>query len=95
MTVNGFTLDFCECAQSDVVRKPISAPQVETRHEDFHHRFVARCPNCHSAMAQAPKVKTIKANPANIYQSYSQGNQTFPNPDRDFQGEYSHSADYY
>jgi len=48
-----------------------------------------------SAVAQAPKVKTIKANPANIYQSYSQGNQTFPNPDRDFQGEYSHSADYY
>ena len=48
-----------------------------------------------SAMAQAPKVKTIKANPANIYQSYSQGNQTFPNPDRDFQGEYAHSADYY
>jgi hypothetical protein len=47
-----------------------------------------------SAMAQAPKVKTIKANPANIYQSYSQGNQTFPNPDRDFQGEYAHSADY-
>jgi hypothetical protein len=47
-----------------------------------------------SAMAQAPKAKTIKANPANIYQSYSQGNQTFPNPDRDFQGEYAHSADY-
>jgi len=47
-----------------------------------------------SAMAQAPKVKTFKANPANIYQSYSQGNQTFPNPDRDFQGEYAHSADY-
>jgi hypothetical protein len=47
------------------------------------------------AMAQAPKVKTTKANPANIYQSYSQGNQTFPNPDRDFQGEYAHSADYY
>jgi hypothetical protein len=46
-------------------------------------------------MAQAPKVKTIKANPANIYQSYSQSNQTFPNPDRDFQGEYAHSADYY
>jgi hypothetical protein len=48
-----------------------------------------------SAIAQAPKVKTIKANPANIYQSYSQSNQTFPNPDRDFQGEYAHSADYY
>ena len=48
-----------------------------------------------SAMAQAPKVKTIKANPANIYQSYSQSNQTFPNPDRDFHGEYAHSADYY
>ena len=48
-----------------------------------------------SAMAQAPKVKTIKANPANIYESYSQSNQTFPNPDRDFQGEYAHSADYY
>ena len=48
-----------------------------------------------SAVAQTPKVKTIKANPANIYQSHSQGNQTFPNPDRDFQGEYAHSADYY
>jgi hypothetical protein len=23
----------------------------------------------------------------NIYQSYSQGNQTFPNPDRDFDGQ--------
>ena len=48
-----------------------------------------------SAMAQVAKVKTIKANPANIYQSYSQGNQTFPNPDRDFQGEHAHSADHY
>jgi Skp family chaperone for outer membrane proteins len=47
-----------------------------------------------SAMAQAPKVKAARTNLAHIYQSYSQGNQTFPNPDRDFQGEYAHSADY-
>jgi hypothetical protein len=47
-----------------------------------------------SAMAQAPKVKPVGTNLAHIYQSYSQGNQTFPNPDRDFQGEYAHTADY-
>jgi hypothetical protein len=47
-----------------------------------------------SAMAQAPKVKAIRGDAANIYQSYAQGNQTFPNPDRDFQGVYAHSADY-
>jgi hypothetical protein len=40
-----------------------------------------------SAMAQAPKVKAIQGNAANIYQPDAQGNQTFPNPDRDFQGE--------
>ena len=44
-----------------------------------------------SAMAQAPKVKTVRANLAHIYQSDAQGNQTFPNPDRDFQGEYFYS----
>ena len=48
-----------------------------------------------SAMAQAPKVKGARTNLAHIYQSDAQGNQTFPNPDRDFQGEYAHSADYY
>ena len=48
-----------------------------------------------SVMAQAPKVKAVRTNLAHIYQSDAQGNQTFPNPDRDFQGEYSHSADYY
>jgi Skp family chaperone for outer membrane proteins len=48
-----------------------------------------------SAMAQAPKVKAARTNLAHIYQSDAQGNQTFPNPDRDFQGEYAHSADYY
>jgi hypothetical protein len=47
-----------------------------------------------SAMAQAPKVKTIKADAANIYQSYSQGNQTFPNPDRDFGGDYARNRDF-
>jgi hypothetical protein len=47
-----------------------------------------------SAMAQAPKVKAIHGNSANIYQSDAQGNQTFPNPDRDFQGEYSRSRDF-
>jgi hypothetical protein len=47
-----------------------------------------------SGMAQAPKVKAVRANLAHIYQSDAQGNQTFPNPDRHFQGEYAHSADY-
>jgi hypothetical protein len=48
-----------------------------------------------SAVAQAPKAKAVRTNLAHIYQSYSQDNQTFPNPDRDVQGEYAHSADYY
>ena len=47
-----------------------------------------------SALAQAPKVKAIRANSANIYQSDAQGNQTFPNPDRDFGGEYFRSRDF-
>jgi len=47
-----------------------------------------------SAMAQAPKVKVIHRDAANIYQSDAQGNQTFPNPDRDFQGEYARSRDF-
>jgi hypothetical protein len=47
-----------------------------------------------SAMAQAPKVKTIKADAANIYQSYSQGNQTFPNPDRDFGADFARNRDF-
>jgi hypothetical protein len=47
-----------------------------------------------SALAQAPKVKAIRANSANIYQSDAQGNQTFPNPDRDFGGEYFYSRDF-
>jgi hypothetical protein len=37
-----------------------------------------------SAMAQPPKVKAIHRDAANIYQSDAQGNQTFPNPDRNF-----------
>jgi hypothetical protein len=44
-----------------------------------------------SVMAQVPKVKAVRANLAHIYQSDAQGNQTFPNPDRDFQGEYFYS----
>jgi hypothetical protein len=47
-----------------------------------------------SAMAQAPKVKAVRGNLAHIYQSDAQGNQTFPNPDRDFHGEYFYSRDY-
>jgi hypothetical protein len=47
-----------------------------------------------SALAQAPKVKAIHRDAANIYQSDAQGNQTFPNPDRDFQGEYARSRDF-
>jgi hypothetical protein len=41
-----------------------------------------------TAMAQG---KVVSANLAHIYQSDAQGNQTFPNPDRDFQGEYFNS----
>jgi hypothetical protein len=44
-----------------------------------------------SVMAQAPRVKAVRANLAHIYQSDAQGNQTFPNPDRDFWGECFHS----
>ena len=44
-----------------------------------------------SVMAQTSKVKAIHRDAANIYQSDAQGNQTFPNPDRDFWGEYFHS----
>jgi hypothetical protein len=47
-----------------------------------------------SAMAQAPKVKAVHRDATNIYQSDAQGNQTFPNPDRDFQGEYARSRDF-
>jgi hypothetical protein len=47
-----------------------------------------------SAMAQAPKIKGVRANLAHIYQSDAQGNQTFPNPDRDFQGVYFYSRDF-
>jgi hypothetical protein len=38
-----------------------------------------------SALAETGRVRTRDAN--SIYQSYSQGNQTFPNPDRDFDGQ--------
>ena len=47
-----------------------------------------------SAMAQAPKVKPVRTNLAHIYQSDAQGNQTFPNPDRDFGGEYFYSQEW-
>jgi hypothetical protein len=38
-----------------------------------------------SAVARTPRVKAIHDDGRNIYQSYAQGNQTFPNPDRDFE----------
>jgi hypothetical protein len=38
-----------------------------------------------SAIAQTARVPARDT--TNIYQSYSQGNQTFPNPDRDFDGQ--------
>jgi hypothetical protein len=44
-----------------------------------------------TVMAQTPKVKAVHRDAGNIYQSDAQGNQTFPNPDRDFWGEYFHS----
>jgi hypothetical protein len=44
-----------------------------------------------SVMAQTPNVNAIHRDAANIYRSDAQGNQTFPNPDRDFWGEYFYS----
>jgi hypothetical protein len=40
-----------------------------------------------SAVAQPPEVKAIHAEAANIHQSYGQGNQTFPDADRYFDGQ--------
>jgi hypothetical protein len=40
-----------------------------------------------SAVAQPPEVKAIRADAANIYQSDAQGNQTFPDTDRYFDGQ--------
>jgi len=40
-----------------------------------------------SAMAKAPKVEAIDGDPADIHQSHAGGNQTFPNPDGDFEGQ--------
>jgi hypothetical protein len=47
-----------------------------------------------SAMAQVPKDKAIHGDATYIYQSYGQGNQTFPNPDRDFGSEYARYRDF-
>ena len=40
-----------------------------------------------TAVAQPPEVKAIRADAANIQQSYGQGNQTFPDTDRYFDGQ--------
>jgi hypothetical protein len=44
-----------------------------------------------SAVAQPPKVKAIHADASDIRQSYAQGNQTFPDPDRNFEGNARHN----
>jgi hypothetical protein len=43
-----------------------------------------------TAVAQPPEVKAIRADAANIHQSYGQGNQTFPDTDRYFDGQNPH-----
>jgi hypothetical protein len=40
-----------------------------------------------TAVARPPEVKAIRADAANIQQSYGQGNQTFPDTDRYFDGQ--------
>jgi hypothetical protein len=40
-----------------------------------------------SAVAQPPKVEAIRADARDTHRSYAQGNQTFPDPDRDFEGQ--------
>ena len=39
-----------------------------------------------SAFAKTAKVPTNRVDPYDIYQSHSLGQQSFPNPDRDFTG---------
>jgi len=94
MTVNGFTLEFCEGAYGEVVRKPISASSRETAMKTLITVLSLAALANTSAMAQAPKVKAVRANSAHIYESDDQGNQTFPNPDRDFGGAYFYSRDF-
>jgi hypothetical protein len=40
-----------------------------------------------SAVAQPPEVKAIRADATNLHQSDAQGNQTFPDTDRYFDGQ--------
>ena len=40
-----------------------------------------------SAAAQPPKVEAVRADAGGIHRSYAQDNQTFPDPDRDFEGQ--------
>jgi hypothetical protein len=47
-----------------------------------------------SAVAQPPKVEAIRADAKNVYQSYGQDNQTFPDSDRDFEGQNARHIDF-
>jgi hypothetical protein len=63
-------------------------PEEEPSHEDLRHRFGVRRPRDHFGHgAGQGRPRQL----AHIYQSDAQGNQTFPNPDRDFWGEYFYS----
>jgi hypothetical protein len=42
-----------------------------------------------SAVAQAPSAEATRNGIADIRQSYAPGNQTVPDPDRDFDGQYA------
>jgi hypothetical protein len=86
MTVNGFTLDFCDGAHGGVVRNPISEPKWRPAMKTLITVFALAALAATSAMAKAPKAEAIHGDAADIHQSYAGGNQTFPNPDRDFEG---------
>ena len=46
-----------------------------------------------TSFAQSSKTRTqAAASPSNIYESYSLGQQTYPNPDRDYLGENRYPA---
>jgi hypothetical protein len=42
-----------------------------------------------SALAQAPSAAATRSDIASIRESYAPGNQTVPDPDRDFDGQYA------
>jgi hypothetical protein len=45
-----------------------------------------------ASFAQSANTRRVPGNPSDIYQSYSLGHQSYPNPDRDYLGETRYPA---